>query len=96
MKFLVQIRVSLPATMPEDERAALLAAELERGRELRDAGAIVSIWRVPGGPLRNAGIWETDDATELHALISSLPLFPYLETEITPLARHPIFGDQDE
>jgi muconolactone D-isomerase len=90
VRFLVQIRVSLPATMPDGERSELLAAELKRGRELRDAGSIVSIWRIPGGPLRNVGIWEATDATELHELISSLPLFPYLETIVTPLAQHPI------
>jgi muconolactone D-isomerase len=90
MHFLVRITVSLPPTLPEDERSALLAAELERGRELRDAGSIVSIWRIPGGPLRNVGIWQATDASELHELIASLPLFPYIEAEVTPLARHPI------
>jgi muconolactone D-isomerase len=90
MQFLVRITVSLPPTLSEDERSRLLAAELERGRELKRAGSIVSIWRIPGGPLRNVGIWETADATELHELLVSLPVFPYLETEVTPLAQHPI------
>jgi muconolactone D-isomerase len=93
MQFLVQIRVVLPANLSDEERSALLAAELKRGRELRDAGSIVSIWRIPGA-LRNVGIWEAADATELHDLISSLPLQPHLEVEVTPLAQHPI--DRDE
>ena len=96
MRFLVQIRVSLPARMPDPERSELLAAEVRRGRQLRDAGSIVSIWRIPGGPLRNVGIWDAADATELHALIASLPLFPYLETTVTPLAQHPIDHDEGE
>ncbi len=89
MQFLVEIEVSLPGTLPEAERARLLAAEVKRGRELRDAGSIESIWRVPGA-LRNVGIWEAADATELHDLIASLPLFPFLDARITALAQHPI------
>jgi muconolactone D-isomerase len=89
MKFLVRIDVSLPSSLAASEREQLLAAELERGRALKDGGSIVGIWRVPGA-LRNVGIWEADDATELHALIASLPLFPYLDAEVTALAQHPI------
>jgi muconolactone D-isomerase len=89
VEFLVQIDVTLPASLPLDERQRLLAAELERGRALKAAGSIKAIWRIPGA-LRNVGIWEAADATELHDLISSLPLFPYLRSTVTALARHPI------
>lgn len=89
MRFLVEVAVALPPTLGEAQRADLLAAELERGRALKDAGAIVGIWRVPGA-LRNVGIWEAADATELHELIASLPLFPYVDARVTPLAQHPV------
>ena len=36
------------------------------------------------------GVWEAADATELHELISSLPLFPWIDAEVTPLATHPL------
>lgn len=75
--------------MPASEREQVLRAELERGRELVASGAIQHIWRVPGG-LRNVGIWEASDATELHGLIASLPLFNWLDVEVTPLAEHPL------
>ena len=42
---------------PIPSASALRAAELERGRELRQAGSIEAIWRIPGG-LRNVGIWQ--------------------------------------
>lgn len=89
MQFLVEINVALPGGLPKSEREALLAAELVRGRELIAMGAISAIWRVPGA-LRNVGVWEAADATQLHALLASLPLFPWFSAEVTPLAVHPL------
>lgn len=40
------------------------------------------------GVTLNVGIWEAPDATTLHAYITSLPLFPWLEVSVTALARH--------
>ena len=85
----MEIDVRLPGTLGEQQRAELLEAELERGRELVEAGVIRAIWRIPGA-IRNVGIWETADATELHEQIASLPLFPWLDAEVRPLATHPL------
>jgi muconolactone D-isomerase len=92
VRFLVEITVELPPALRDPasaERARLLAAELDRGVELRRAGTIESIWRVPGG-LRNVGVWAAADADELHEAIRSLPLAEHLRAEVTPLAQHPI------
>jgi muconolactone D-isomerase len=89
LRFLVEIDVRLPGALTEEERSELLERELERGRELVEAGVIRAIWRVPGA-LRNVGIWESADATELHEHLSSLPLFPWLSAEVTALAAHPL------
>src|SRR4051794_11923214 len=89
MEFLVRIDVALGAEMAPERRAELLAAETTRGRELRRAGTIQRIWRLPGG-LRNVGIWEAHDATELHEAISGLPLYPWIRAEVTALATHPL------
>jgi muconolactone D-isomerase len=89
VKFLVEIDVRLPGTLAEEERTQLLEAELERGRELVDAGVIQAIWRIPGA-LRNVGVWEAGDATQLHEYLTSLPLFPWLTAEVTALADHPL------
>ncbi|MEJ7696693.1 MAG: muconolactone Delta-isomerase family protein [Candidatus Limnocylindrales bacterium] len=56
--------------------------------ELAAAGTIRRLWRLPGRRA-NWGIWEAQDATALHAAISSLPFFPYLDVEVIPLAAHP-------
>jgi len=89
MEFLVRIAVRLPADMPDARKAELTAAERDYGAELRRRGAIQRIWRVPGAT-RNVGIWEARDATELHELLSGLPLFPWVEAEVTALAQHPL------
>ncbi len=92
MRFLVEITIKLPPELRDPDsarRAELLGAELRRGVELRRAGMIESIWRVPG-ELRNVGIWQAADATELHAELTSLPLATWMRTRVTPLADHPI------
>lgn len=93
MEFLVRIEVSLPPQMPGQQRSELLEAERARGRQLRASGAIQRIWRVPGG-LRNVGIWEAEDASALHELLEGLPLYPWLDAEVTALARHPLEADR--
>jgi muconolactone D-isomerase len=89
VKFLVQIDVRLPDSLADADRAELLERELERGRELVDAGVIWAIWRVPGA-LRNVGVWEAADASELHEHLTSLPVFRWVAAEVTPLADHPL------
>jgi len=91
MEFLADITVRIPADLPEEERESLIAAERARGRELVAAGTIREIWRVPGA-IRNLSVWEAADATELHALLSSLPTFRFAEIVVTPLAAHPLKG----
>jgi muconolactone D-isomerase len=86
-EFLVEIEIEWPPTMDDDQREALLAAEAERGRELRKAGSIVHIWRIPGRRA-NVGLWQAADASELHELLSSLPVFPWMNIQVRPLAEH--------
>ena len=88
MEFLVSISVNLPHDLPEPERAELQRLELERARVLLAQGVIGGLWRIPG-ERRNVGVWQAADATHLHELISSLPLFPWVQARVTPLATHP-------
>ena len=91
-EFLVEIEINLPANLDAEEREELVAAEAKRGRELIEAGTMVRIWRLPGR-LANVGIWSAADADALHAAITTLPMFPYLDVEVTALATHP--NEQD-
>jgi muconolactone D-isomerase len=86
MEFLVEIQVTVPHGV---DVTALTEQERVRGRELVEAGSILRVWRIPGRTA-NVGIWRAADASELHAAISSLPMFPFIDARITPLATHPL------
>jgi muconolactone D-isomerase len=88
MEFLVHIQVEWPQDIGPDEQQRLLAEEGARARELGAEGRIKRLWRIPGR-WANYGLWDAPDATTLHAAISSLPLFRFLDVEVVPLAQHP-------
>ena len=89
MEFLVHIDITLPEGLPEERRRELLAAEHRRGRELIEQGLLVRIWRLPGR-FANISLYRAADATELHAAVTSLPLWPYMDVRVEPLAVHPL------
>jgi muconolactone D-isomerase len=41
------------------------------------------------GEYANVSIFDVADHDELHTLLSNLPLFPYMQIKVTPLAKHP-------
>jgi len=88
MEFLVHIEVRYPADGDRDELARLSAAETVRAKELAEAGTLRRLWRVPGR-WANYGIWEAPDATSVDASLASLPMFPWLDIDVQPLAQHP-------
>ncbi len=88
MEFLVHIEVEWPADGDPDEKARLTAAERARAAELAREGRIRRLWRIPGR-WANWGIWEAPDADALHAAITSLALYPWLDVTVHPLATHP-------
>ena len=83
------IEVRFPDGMPQERRSELTAAEGRRGRELIEAGTLVRIWRLPGRPA-NVSLYRTADATELHAALTSLPLWPHMRVRVEALAAHPL------
>ena len=89
VEFLVHIELRLPEGMPEERRAELAEAERRRGRELIEQGLLVRIWRLPGRSA-NVSLYRTADATELHAALSSLPLWPHMRVRVEALAVHPL------
>lgn len=92
-QFLVEISVDIPTDLADTQVQKLIAAERSRGSELRNSGVIERIWRIPG-TRNNVGVWRATNATELHSLLSSLPLFPYMTIIVRPLAQHPLEGGE--
>ena len=88
MEFLVEIQVNWPHGKADEQRERLIGEESRRARELADQGHLVRIWRIPGS-WANVGIWQAEDATALHQVLSSLPLFPWMDVHVRVLARHP-------
>jgi len=86
--FQVQITVKVPHDVDREKIQALSATEIELAKALQRAGKWLHIWRI-AGKWANISIFKVDDAGELHEILSTLPLFPFMEIEVTALCRHP-------
>jgi muconolactone D-isomerase len=88
VEFLVRTENLLPPDTPDDTRDQLRNAERERAQQLRDAGILKRLWRVPG---RNAtvGLYEADDPAALHDALASLPMWKWMDISVEALATHP-------
>jgi muconolactone D-isomerase len=88
MLFHVRMHVDLPTSMPADEAARLKDTERAYSQRLQREGKWRHIWRI-AGQYANVSLFDVDSVEELHALLTALPLFPYMRIETTPLCRHP-------
>ncbi|WP_285773613.1 muconolactone Delta-isomerase family protein [Microtetraspora sp. NBRC 13810] len=88
MEFLVRSENRLPASTPAEQREELRRAERARAVELREAGILKRLWRVPGRTA-TIGLYEADDPAELHDALMSLPMAPWLDVTVEALATHP-------
>ena len=88
MPFLVQMEVRLPHDMPADVADDLRAREKERAAEIQRSGKWPELWRVVGR-YANVSLFDVESGAELHELLTSPPLFPYMDIEVTALIRHP-------
>lgn len=88
MLYHVQMDVQPPHDIDPELFERLKAEEKARSQELQRQGKWPHLWRV-AGRYANISIFDVESHDELHALLSSLPLFPFMEIVVTPLARHP-------
>lgn len=88
MLFHVRMTVSLPQTMPEAQSAQLKQTEKELAQRLQQEGKWRHLWRI-AGHYANISVFDVASVDELHNLLTSLPLFPYMQIEVMPLCRHP-------
>jgi muconolactone D-isomerase len=88
MLFHVNIAVRIPHGANPEEIKALGAQEHERARELQLQGKWLHLWRV-AGKYANVSIFDVESPAELHDILNSLPLYPFMEVDVTALCRHP-------
>lgn len=87
MRFLVRMTVRVPPSFDPAELEQLKATEKARALELQRKGSWVHLWRVVGR-YENYSVFNVASNDELHDLLSSLPLWPFMDVEVTPLATH--------
>ena len=88
MLFHVRMTVKLPLDMLEAQAAQLKQTERELAQRLQQEGKWRHLWRI-AGHYANVSIFDVASVDELHTLLTSLPLFPYMQIEVMPLCRHP-------
>lgn len=88
MLYHVRMDVQPPQGMPAAEFDRIKAAEKAYSADLQRDGRWVHLWRI-AGEYSNISIFDVPDHDALHALLSGLPLFPYMKIAVMPLARHP-------
>jgi muconolactone D-isomerase len=88
MLFHVHIDVRIPHGTAPEKLKELSEREHERARELQLQGRWIHLWRITG-KYSNISVFEVADPAELHDILNSLPLYPYMDVDITALCKHP-------
>lgn len=88
-EFLTTFATQVPAGTPEQSVADAKAREAQRAHELAEGGHLVRLWELPTQPSRSLGLWRAVDGAQMQAIVTSLPLDPWMVTQVTPLTEHP-------
>ena len=88
MLFHVRIEVTIPSQLDRETVERLGKLEHERAADLQRAGKWKHLWRIVGR-FANISVFEVDTNDELHAILESLPFYPYMNIEVAALCRHP-------
>jgi muconolactone D-isomerase len=88
MLFHVTMTVRIPLDADPDKIRHLSEQEHRRAAELQRQGKWLHLWRVVG-KYTNVSIFRVENPAELHEILGSLPLHPYMEADVTALCRHP-------
>jgi muconolactone D-isomerase len=95
MLFHVEMDVRIPHDFPADKTEALKQAERARAQDLQRGRVWRHLWRV-AGRYANVSIFDVSGPQELRDILSSLPLFPFMDIQVTPLCRHPSSIREDD
>jgi muconolactone D-isomerase len=88
MLFHVRMDVAIPFDIQPDRVDELNRIERERAQELQKQGKWRHLWRI-AGQYSNFSVFDVTGVQELHDILSTLPLFPFMTIEVSALCRHP-------
>jgi muconolactone D-isomerase len=95
MLYLVHMQVDIPASTDAAFVERLMADEKAYSHMLQVQGKWRHLWRVTG-QFANYSVFDVSSHDELHTILSSLPLYPFMvSVKVTPLAHHPSAIAQD-
>jgi muconolactone D-isomerase len=86
--YMVEMTVNLPHGADPAQIEKLKADEKAFAEKMQRMGNWLHLWRV-AGRYANVSIFDVESHDALHALLSALPLWPYLDIKVTPLVKHP-------
>jgi muconolactone D-isomerase len=95
MLFHVEMDVIVPHDLDPERFETLRAAEKQRAQELQRDGVWRHLWRVVG-EYKNVSVFDVESNAQLHDILSTLPLFPFMKIKVTALCRHPSSIRDDE
>lgn len=88
MLFHVRMDVHIPPDFDPIRADELKRVERDRAQALLKQGKWRHLWRI-AGQYSNFSVFDVETVQELHDIISTLPLFPFMTIAMTPLCRHP-------
>ncbi len=88
MLYCVQMDVRVPRDVDPAVFDRLKVEEKAQSEALQRSGEWRHLWRVTGR-YANISVFDVASHDELHAILSGLPLFPFMEISVTPLSQHP-------
>lgn len=88
MLYHVRMDVRIPLDMDAKVKADLVAREKAYAQEVQLSGRWPHLWRIVG-EYANVSIFDVESNDALHDLLSGLPLFPFMDITVTPMAKHP-------
>jgi muconolactone D-isomerase len=95
MLFKVEMDVNVPLDFDPVKFEDLKAAEKARFQDLQRIGKWRHIWRIVG-QYANVSIFDVESNAELHDIMMSLPLYPFMDVRVTALCRHPSSVHDDD
>ena len=88
MLFQVTMKVRMPHDVDPETVKQMGEREHERAAQLQRDGKWLHLWRI-AGQWANVSVFQVADPGELHDILESLPLRPFMKTRVVALCRHP-------